>query len=334
MRERALSLGDSTAFTMEFFNFHDRAAEDVVKKLVLDESGAPRTGVGSVAVIGDSPVAQRMRRRILDAAEHPPVFAASGEPESVALDELLHSPSLLADAMRAETMPVENGTIVLVAMAGQRRTFHMALALEREYRGSGAAVVACTLGATGIARAFADAQDGPGGPQVQDLMECLRDPDTGLRDLLDDVGRAMHRRWLAGKIKQGRAIGEEPQFNHWASLSDDLRLSNLHAAADMVRKLRTIGAKVVPKEQADAFFQFSDEEIGRLAPMEHERWLLEKEAEGYRYGEKRDEPKKIHDLMVPFDELPGAIQRQNFDEIDQIPELLDGCGLGIQREEQ
>ena len=329
LRERALSLSDSTSFTLEFFNFHDRAAEDVVKQRVLDESGASRPGVANVAVIGDSPVAARIRWHILAAAEHPPLFPAAEDPESIAIEGLLQSPSLLA-----ESMPVGSGSIMLVAMASHRRTFHMALALEREYRSSGATVVACTRGASGIARAFAGAQDGPEGPQVQDLMDCLRDPDSGLRDLLDDLGREMHERWLAGKIAEGHAIAEEPRFSHWASLQDELRLSNLHAAADIIRKLRTIAAKVVPADKADASFRFGDEEIKRLARMEHERWVVSKQADGWCYGEVRDNARKVHDLMKPYDELSPEVQRQNEDEIEQIPELLGGCGLGIQREEQ
>ncbi len=40
----------------------------------------------------------------------------------------------------------------------------------------------------------------------------------------------------------------------------------------------------------------------------HENWLKVKEAEGWKYGEKKDPEKKEHPCMVPFDKLPPEQQ--------------------------
>lgn len=41
-----------------------------------------------------------------------------------------------------------------------------------------------------------------------------------------------------------------------------------------------------------------------LAKNTHEIWALQRRKEGYRYGETRDDEKKLHPDMVPYEELP------------------------------
>ena len=334
IRESSLSQDDSTAALVEFFNFDDRAAEDVVKKTLLDDYGVPRGDVRTAAVIGDGSVADRIRWHILAVPEHPPLFPPPAEVVSYDFGALMHSPSALS-----ESMPLDRGSLVLVAMKGDRLTLHMALALEREHRSRGVRVVACTHGEAGIARAFAAAPLDAGGPldvgglRVHDLMESLRSPDIVLRDLLDDLGRGVHEKWLAGELENGgHLLDEAPRFCHWADLPDEWRLESLHQAADIKRKLKSIGALIVPKAKADDDFRFSREEATLLACQEHERWKASKEARGYRYGEHRDEAHKIHELLLPWDELDSDARQKNIEEIDAIPELLGECGLRIQRE--
>lgn len=43
----------------------------------------------------------------------------------------------------------------------------------------------------------------------------------------------------------------------------------------------------------------------------HENWLKQKEAEGWRYGEKKDPEKKEHPCFVPFDQLPPEQQAKD-----------------------
>ncbi len=43
----------------------------------------------------------------------------------------------------------------------------------------------------------------------------------------------------------------------------------------------------------------------------HEEWLAYKKADGWVYGETKDEEKKTHPCMVPFDELPPEQQKKD-----------------------
>ena len=42
----------------------------------------------------------------------------------------------------------------------------------------------------------------------------------------------------------------------------------------------------------------------QLAQNVHEVWAAGRIAEGWRYGEQRDEARKLHPCLVPYDQLP------------------------------
>lgn len=47
------------------------------------------------------------------------------------------------------------------------------------------------------------------------------------------------------------------------------------------------------------------------ASASHESWMAEKLAAGWRYGPEKDEKKKLHPCMVPFDQLPPGQQAKD-----------------------
>jgi hypothetical protein len=60
-----------------------------------------------------------------------------------------------------------------------------------------------------------------------------------------------------------------------------------------------IGCQVVPlRDWAAIDFTFADEEIEKLAEMEHERWWDERRADGWSVGEENDEKLKKNPYMV------------------------------------
>ncbi len=51
-------------------------------------------------------------------------------------------------------------------------------------------------------------------------------------------------------------------------------------------------------------------EVGPAAG--HENWILQKLADGWRYGETKDPETKTHPCLVPFDSLPPAQRAKDF----------------------
>ena len=51
----------------------------------------------------------------------------------------------------------------------------------------------------------------------------------------------------------------------------------------------------------------------REAPpgVQHAQWMEEKRASGWRYGTVRDNARKLHPMMIPFNELPDSEKRKD-----------------------
>jgi hypothetical protein len=79
------------------------------------------------------------------------------------------------------------------------------------------------------------------------------------------------------------------------------------------------------------FAGFTDNEVERMAELEHGRWNVERLRDGWRYGKQRDDAGKIHDCLVSWQELPDDIKRYDRDAVRAFPEILAKAGLELRR---
>lgn len=66
------------------------------------------------------------------------------------------------------------------------------------------------------------------------------------------------------------------------------------------------------KESAINGVQFHLANPDASASHSHEEWLREKRATGWQYGPVKDQGKKEHPCIVPFDELPAEQQAKDY----------------------
>ncbi len=78
-------------------------------------------------------------------------------------------------------------------------------------------------------------------------------------------------------------------------------------------------------------YEFTPEEVELLAEMEHERWVLEREADGWTYGETRDVDAKISPHLRPWDELTEEVKEYDRETVRGIPEFLAKAGFEVHR---
>ena len=115
-------------------------------------------------------------------------------------------------------------------------------------------------------------------------------------------------------------------------LDDEIKNDNKRIFDTIPKKLSAIRCKIVTKSMVeDQQFNFNEEELNLLARMEHERWCRDKEANGWRYGDSRDDNKKIHNLLTSWENLSTDIKDQNRKMINRIPDILSKGGLAIIR---
>jgi hypothetical protein len=157
------------------------------------------------------------------------------------------------------------------------------------------------------------------------------------------IARAIHEDYLAKRrdTKPGEKGEYDPKkasHQEWHNLNEFYRDSNRAQADDIPRKLQSKGYRVVDANSADAaaaIAKLPDELIEDLARSEHERWYVEHESQGWRYGVAQDEANKLHPAMLKWDDpdpqrcLPEVEKEKDRDAIRALPSYLQAGGYII-----
>lgn len=154
-------------------------------------------------------------------------------------------------------------------------------------------------------------------------------------ELLDDgtheaLARIIHEDYVRREAQKGNTIKDNPSMVKWDELPDELKESNRRQADHIGVKLAAIGCGIKPwRDYGKEKFSFKNEEIFKLAKIEHERWCEDKKHEGWKYGEKRDDIRKLHPDLVDWDSLPDSERVKDIETVKLIPSLLARAGFQI-----
>lgn len=145
---------------------------------------------------------------------------------------------------------------------------------------------------------------------------------------IGSMGRAFHENYISERKRKNQAIRVPENFDE---LTPDKKLSNLNAAEDIPRKLRAIGFWIQPVGPHGFAHSplISDEQLEKMAAMEHSRWINEQEQQGWRYGKIRDDARKLHPNLVPYEELPEDIKLYDLESVTNIPVMLAKLGYEV-----
>lgn len=144
------------------------------------------------------------------------------------------------------------------------------------------------------------------------------------------LARAIHDDYIIDQKRLGKAPG--PSTAIWDELSEELRESNRRSADHIMDKLRAIGCDLIPvNDWGIKPFEFTPDELERLSIMEHDRWVRERQLQGFRYGEKKDIDKKITPYIVSWEKLPDEIKEYDRNVVRGMPAFLAKEGYAIVR---
>ena len=143
---------------------------------------------------------------------------------------------------------------------------------------------------------------------------------------LDQIAKEIHELYLkeelAKKDDNGKPlyrIGDRPSLYHWEELSDLYKNSSREQAANYPTLLAAAGCGFAEGDP-DPEFKFSDDEIEKLARMEHERWMQERRIK-----------QPDHPDLKPWEELSKEEQDKDIRTTKAIPEILGTVGLRVVR---
>jgi len=149
---------------------------------------------------------------------------------------------------------------------------------------------------------------------------------TLLHEEQDTLAHALHEHYL-DQQRGTEDFGKKRAHRPWEELDEDLRESNRQAADHIPIKVRAVGLHIGPLHAgAMTAAAFTDHEIELLAKMEHARWCPEKWVDGWVYGPKRDDARKVQPLLKAWDDLADKEKR--------IDRALAGAIVGALKEVQ
>lgn len=153
-----------------------------------------------------------------------------------------------------------------------------------------------------------------------------------LSGMYEQLAEAAHNDWLESQIRDGVTIKEKPTMVEWSKLPEHLKESNRQFACSIGDKLEEIECIIVPLDDWDnCNFEFTENEIEIMAKMEHERFWEERKRMGWRYGDIRDDEKRIHPDLVDWEKLPDKIREIDREMVQSIPRYLARIGKKLKR---
>jgi hypothetical protein len=192
----------------------------------------------------------------------------------------------------------------------------------------------------------------------QDFMALVQQMDlTG--EILEKLAEAAHKVYCQGLRKSGYRYGPVTDDGRkissalvdYAKLPEDLKEQNRDNVRDIPNKLALIGYVMIQARSNEPPFGFPGPDLGRLAEMEHNRWMKAKIAAGWRHGLERDAAEKLNPALLlwrPYPEaelarifapselaaigpgeLPEAEKVKDYDLVRAIPDILKEAGFAI-----
>jgi hypothetical protein len=141
---------------------------------------------------------------------------------------------------------------------------------------------------------------------------------------IEPVARAIHDHYRTARGTGSTGASTRP----WDELDERLRRSNRAQAADLALKLASIGCRIVPADAPTRIDGFTAAEVEDLARQEHDRWVDERAAAGWRLGPRGDHTSPD---LVGWDDLPDDRRELDREAVRAIPAVLAAAGMGVDR---
>ncbi|MFM6830768.1 MAG: RyR domain-containing protein, partial [Novosphingobium sp.] len=121
-------------------------------------------------------------------------------------------------------------------------------------------------------------------------------------------------------------------LREWEDLPERYRADNRMVADCYQLKLRDIGCRTIARnDRRFPAFRLRQNEEEDLARAEHDRWMVAKLADGWRYGPVRDDAARLHPDIVPFDDLSEAIKDLDREQVRVITRIVARQGSTVVR---
>jgi class 3 adenylate cyclase len=115
---------------------------------------------------------------------------------------------------------------------------------------------------------------------------------------IEDLAQAAHALYCEQQEREGKTRRENSALCPWEELPEDLRDANRAQVADIPNKLYALGYELAPSTGlAPSQLTVTPEQLELLSRREHDRWMAERQRQGWTYGPVRDDVHNIPELI-------------------------------------
>ncbi len=143
------------------------------------------------------------------------------------------------------------------------------------------------------------------------------------------LARKIHEDYIQSQKKQGQPIYVAENYDE---LEPSSRYANLRQAMNMDKKLRRLGYALVSLDSEEiAEKALPLEIIEQYSILEHDDWVEGKLKFGWSYAPVRNDEKKQHNCMVPWEELPESEKEKDRNTARNIMKLASMAEMKVIR---
>jgi class 3 adenylate cyclase len=149
---------------------------------------------------------------------------------------------------------------------------------------------------------------------------------------IEELARAAHALDSVQHAQERTVRKENSIAGSWEELSEDLREAYRLQVADIPNKLYELGYELMPAgDAAPSEIIITSEQLEILSRQGHERWMAERQRQGWSYGVTRDDAHKHDPALVPWESLSETDQQKNREPVHNIPLLTRKAGFQIRK---
>jgi len=363
LRMQEIGKPKDESFRLDFFNIFESGARELLREYpVVGRSRRGEAAAGKIVVVGLGHFGANL---VLQAAlDWRAVSGESADPlqvivvdrEANALTESLRLRNTWLDRLceltpremmfesaefrEARFLPDPGGPVsvgaVYVCQDDDTEGLSTALAVHGHVKGMMVPVVVRMTHSAGLAALLGETQGREGefaGLHAFGLIDRICNPNLLTAGAYEIIARAAHEEYVIEQREKKKIPADDPALADWDVLPESLKESNRDQAAHVGMKLQAVDCELAPLGDWDAeSFEFDDDELERLAVMEHERWVKERLRNGWTPG-SRDPAAKTTPYLVPWEELDEDTKDNDRLFIRRLPRILARAGLQIVRVE-
>ena len=151
-------------------------------------------------------------------------------------------------------------------------------------------------------------------------------------DSWERAARVVHEQYRVDMQRNGTLDPDEPAHRPWEQLDPFRKETNIRQVTTALAAAEHLGRSwgpVVEGVSADGLVtsaQVSETELEQMTRMEHESWMKHLTDNGWRFGEKRDNARRLHPSLRVFDALTADDREKTRQGVTNALRILESLG--------